>query len=41
MIDERLMQVINRDQLLIELNVFEKDIMKINPGKGLLSPFQI
>ena len=31
--DERLMQVINRDQLLIELNVFEKDIMKIASGQ--------
>ncbi len=31
--DERLMQVINRDQLLVELNVFEKDIMKIASGQ--------
>ncbi len=31
--DERLMQVINRDQLFIELNVFEKDIMKVSPGQ--------
>ena len=31
--DERLMQVINRDQLLVELNVFEKDIMKVATGQ--------
>lgn len=31
--DERLMQVINREELLIELSVFEKDIMKIKPGQ--------
>jgi cobalt-zinc-cadmium efflux system membrane fusion protein len=31
--DERLMQVINREELLVELSVFEKDIMKIKPGQ--------
>ena len=31
--DERVMSVINRENLLIELNVFEKDIMKIIPGQ--------
>ena len=31
--DERVMSVINRDRLLVELNVFEKDIMKIIPGQ--------
>jgi len=33
--DERLMQVINREELLIELSVFEKDIMKIKPGQAV------
>ncbi|MEE4257499.1 MAG: efflux RND transporter periplasmic adaptor subunit [Bacteroidales bacterium] len=33
--DERLMQVINREELLIELSVFEKDIMKIKPGQSV------
>ncbi len=31
--EERLMQVINREKLLVELNVFEKDIMKVRPGQ--------
>lgn len=31
--EERLMQVIDRDKLLVELNVFEKDIMKVRPGQ--------
>jgi cobalt-zinc-cadmium efflux system membrane fusion protein len=31
--DERLLSVINRDKLLVELNVFERDIMKIMPGQ--------
>jgi cobalt-zinc-cadmium efflux system membrane fusion protein len=31
--DESLFQVINRDKLLIELNVFEKDILKVAPGQ--------
>jgi cobalt-zinc-cadmium efflux system membrane fusion protein len=29
------MQVINREELLIELSVFEKDIMKIKPGQAV------
>jgi cobalt-zinc-cadmium efflux system membrane fusion protein len=31
--DERVMSVINRDKLLVELNVFEKDILKIMPAQ--------
>lgn len=31
--DERLMQLIDRENLLVELNVFEKDIVKIKTGQ--------
>lgn len=31
--EERLMQVINNEELLIELSVFEKDIMLVRPGQ--------
>lgn len=33
--DESLMQVINRDKLLVEMAVFEKDILKIRPGQRI------
>jgi len=33
MVDECLMQVINRDHLLVELSVFEKDIMLVQTGQ--------
>lgn len=31
--EERLMQVVNRDELLLELNVFEKDILNVHEGQ--------
>jgi len=31
--DEKILQIINRTDLLVELNVFEKDIMKVRPGQ--------
>jgi cobalt-zinc-cadmium efflux system membrane fusion protein len=33
--EEDLLQVINRDELLLELSVFEKDILKIKPGQRI------
>lgn len=33
--DEYLMQVINREHLLVELSVFEKDILNVSPGQRL------
>lgn len=33
--DERIMQIVNKEELLIELNVFEKDILEIHEGQNL------